>query len=117
MKKKLLLSVMLASTLSATSIAESNPNLGILTGDARTACEAILCLSSPHRPGECMPPLRKYFSLRAKKWHQTVTKRKNFLKLCPISNDVDIDSIANSRSSCDRFSFLSKRRLENCFLN
>ena len=55
----------------------------ILTGDTRLACEAILCLSSSSRPSECAASLKKYYSLRAKKWHQTVTKRKNFLKLCP----------------------------------
>ena len=83
----------------------------ILTGDTRLACEAILCLSSSSRPSECAASLKKYYSLRAKKWHQTVTKRKNFLKLCPASNDVNIDKIANSRSACDRGLL---RRLDKC---
>lgn len=87
----------------------------LLTGDTRLACEAILCLSSSSRPSECATSLKKYYSLRAKKWHQTVTKRKNFLKLCPASNDVNIDKIANSRSACDRSrGFLSSRNLDRC---
>ena len=73
---------------------KSNDGLGkLLTGDAKTACEVILCLSSPHRPSECNPPIRKYLSIRARKWHKTVAKRKNFLKLCPNENN---DSSINS---------------------
>ncbi|OOF46525.1 hypothetical protein BKK52_11400 [Rodentibacter trehalosifermentans] len=87
----------------------------LLTGDTRLACEAILCLSSSSRPSECATSLKKYYSLRAKKWHQTVTKRKNFLKLCPASNEVNIDKIANSRSACDRSRGLfSSRNLDRC---
>lgn len=54
-----------------------------LTGDAKTACEVILCLSSGQRPSECREPLRKYFSISAKRFSDTIKKRKNFLKLCP----------------------------------
>lgn len=81
---------------------KSKGGLGkLLTGDERTACEVILCLSSGTRPSECNPPIRKFLSIKARKWHQTVTKRKNFLKLCPNeNNDSSINSaierIANS---------------------
>ncbi|EPJ4399891.1 TrbM/KikA/MpfK family conjugal transfer protein [Proteus mirabilis] len=33
----------------------------VLTGDVRLSCEAILCLSSGTRPGECSPSLSRYF--------------------------------------------------------
>ncbi|MDG2957054.1 TrbM/KikA/MpfK family conjugal transfer protein [Bisgaard Taxon 10/6] len=85
----------------------------LLTGDTRLACEAILCLSSGERPSECANSLRKYYSIRAKKWHKTVAKRKDFLKLCPASSDVNIDKIANSRGACDR-GFFGVRRLDRC---
>ena len=81
---------------------KSKGGLGkLLTGDERTACEVILCLSSGTRPSECNPPIRKFLSIKARKWHQTVTKRKNFLKLCPNENNDSsinsaIEGIANS---------------------
>ena len=82
-------------------------NIEILTlsNDAQLACEAILCLSTNKRPHECN-----------KKWHQTVTKRKNFLKLCPVSDgEVDIDSIASTRDSCDKKFFGGfNRKVDKC---
>lgn len=54
-----------------------------LDGDARTACEVILCLSTGSRPDQCSPPLRKFFSIK-KPW-----KRVNFLRLCPKKNSND----------------------------
>ena len=93
-------------------------NIEILTlsNDAQLACEAILCLSTNKRPHECNKSLKKYFSLRAKKWHQTVTKRKNFLKLCPVSDgEVDIDSLASTRDSCDKKFFGGfNRKIDKC---
>ncbi|KAB0613152.1 conjugal transfer protein TrbM [Campylobacter hyointestinalis subsp. lawsonii] len=62
-----------------------------LTGDTKLACEAILCLSSSERPGECAPSLAKYFSITAKKAHETIRKRKNFLKLCPTDETAKVD--------------------------
>ena len=56
-----------------------------LSGDARTACEVMLCLSSPQRPSECNDALRKYFSIKYKKWSKTNRARKRFLNLCPLS--------------------------------
>lgn len=37
-----------------------------LTGDTKLACEAILCLSSGTRPGECGPSLSRYFGISHK---------------------------------------------------
>ena len=62
-----------------------------LTGDTKLSCEAILCLSSGTRPSECNPSLNRYFSINAKKWSDTVKKRKNFLKLCPVDGADERD--------------------------
>ncbi len=67
-----------------------------LTGDKLTACQVILCLPASKRPGECMSPLRKFFSI--KKPH----KKLRFLKLCPKSGGNDsqfnqfLEAISNS---------------------
>lgn len=63
-----------------------------LKGDTKLACEAILCLSSSIRPGECSPSLHRYFSIVAKKAHQTIAKRKKFLQLCPTDETAKIDN-------------------------
>lgn len=55
----------------------------LLTGDTALACEAILCLSSPVRPSECMPSLSRYFGISYKKFSDTMKARVNFLNLCP----------------------------------
>ncbi|XER93377.1 TrbM/KikA/MpfK family conjugal transfer protein (plasmid) [Campylobacter fetus] len=55
----------------------------ILTGDRRTACEVLLCLSSGTRPSECNPPLARFFSIKFKKPWKTLQARRDFLKLCP----------------------------------
>ena len=55
----------------------------ILTGDARLACEALLCLSvvgSP--PGECSKALAKYEAMKAQLWFNPLAVY-NFLKGCP----------------------------------
>lgn len=56
----------------------------LLTGDAKLACEAILCLSSGTRPEECSPSINRYFSIKEKKWSDTINARRNFLRLCPV---------------------------------
>lgn len=55
----------------------------VLTGDKRLACEAILCLASGTRPDQCMPSLKRYFSISHRRWSDTVKARRNFLDLCP----------------------------------
>lgn len=89
--KKLAVLGTLATTFSFQAVAEtaSSPQIEMLTGDTRTACEVILCLSSAQGRGiaECKAPLRKYFSIRAKKWHKTLAKRRAFLDLCPAANE------------------------------
>lgn len=63
--------------------AEEEGEFKFLTGDTGLACEAILCLSSPIRPSECMRSLTRYFSIHFRKPWKTVNARKAFLNLCP----------------------------------
>jgi len=83
----------------------SPPKLDLLEGDKRLACEALLCLSSPEKPTECQPSLKRYFSIHHRKAHKTVSARKNFLKLCPQTDskkeaDNIIENITKT-SNCD----------------
>lgn len=80
-----LASLTMASALAAGDNSQSAPGLE-LTGDTRLACEAILCLASGQRPHECMPSIRRYFSIVGKKPGDTVRERINFLKQCPASD-------------------------------
>ncbi|ARJ57102.1 TrbM/KikA/MpfK family conjugal transfer protein [Campylobacter cuniculorum] len=77
MKKHFLTSLMLLGTLQA-------GNTDLLTGDTALACEAILCLSSPAMPSECMPSLQRYFGISYSKPWKTIQARMNFLNLCPV---------------------------------
>ena len=102
MLKKLLFSMLLSA-----SFLFSND---VLTGDTKLSCEAILCLSSSTKPTECMPSLNRYFSIKAKKWKDTIKARSNFLKLCPTGGESEKDKhftnlrdniILNLKGSCD----------------
>ena len=77
----------------------------LLTGDTRLACEATLCLSTAHRPGECNPSIRRYFSIKHRKMGDTIRARHNFLKQCPASNEPGmpelVRAIANGAGRCD----------------
>jgi len=80
----------------------------VLTGDAGTACQVILCLSSGKRPPECNPPLQRYYSISYKFWSDTVKARRDFLKLCPAANDTSsanmpalVDAMVNGAGRCD----------------
>ena len=64
-----------------------------LTGDRRTACEVLLCLSSGQRPSECNAPLRKFYSIKAKRSWQTLKKRRDFLELCPTDTGDTAENI------------------------
>lgn len=104
MKVKSLLAVAtLSATLLVPMTASADDNL--LQGDVRLACEAVLCLSSGDRPSECANSLRRYFSIKLRKPQDTIKARKNFLKLCPSSNEPNmpqlIDALANGAGRCD----------------
>ena len=77
----------------------------LLTGDTRLACEAVLCLSTGNRPSECQPSIRRYFSIKHKRLRDTLKARKNFLKLCPSSNEQGmpglINALAEGAGRCD----------------
>lgn len=86
MKTKLLCaSLLTASLLSAPAMAND-----VLTGTTKLACEAILCLSSPTRPAECIPSIRKYLSIWHTKPHKTIAARRSFLQLCPTASDATV---------------------------
>ena len=75
-----------------------------LTGDAKTACEVILCLaSSAGRPAECNKPLAKYFALQATPHKSLSSVRADFLKKCPddSSSDSSYDSLKDTLKSQD----------------
>lgn len=101
--KKFAVNGLLTASIYSSAMAQ-NQMLGvdnqILTGDVGLACEAILCLSSGTRPGECMPSLRKYFSIKK------LLDRKDFLKRCPaVASDAGlqalVNDIANGAGQCD----------------
>ena len=89
--KKVFLSVLLLGGLTSVANAQNKEvNTGdVLTGDAKLACEALLCLPSAVRPSECTPSIQRYFSIRKKKWKNTLNARKAFLNLCPTSNHFE----------------------------
>ena len=62
-----------------------------MDGITQLACEAVLCLSSPTRPGECAASISHYFGIVMSKPWKTVQARKNFLKLCPDVKEADIN--------------------------
>lgn len=67
----------------------------VLTGDTKLACEALLCLATSTRPSECKPSLKRYFSIKARKPHDTFKARLNFLRLCPKdSGDINKEDLA-----------------------
>ena len=102
MRYKYLLTASMAVFLSSNASAQ---DADVLTGDTRLACEAILCLSSGTRPNECAPSLDRYFGIKHKKWKDTVSARKDFLNLCPASNEQGmqgrINSIVQGAGRCD----------------
>ena len=58
----------------------------LFTGDVKLACEAVLCLSSGTRPSQCTPSLQRYFSIKMRTLSETLTARRNFLNLCPLTS-------------------------------
>jgi hypothetical protein len=76
----------------------------ILTGDTKLACEAILCLSTGARPGECGPSIAKYRSIKHKKYKDTINARRNFLALCPTkSSDPQLASLLDTHAHAEQY--------------
>lgn len=102
MKTWLKTSIIAATICGATSALAAGE--AELTGDPRIACEVILCLSDPKEAAktkECHPPLRHFYSIRAKKWKDTLKKRKKFLELCPEADDETINNTVNVKQLFD----------------
>ena len=103
MKKSLAVMALVAALGPAVSAANAQDHLA---GDTRLACEAILCLSSGSRPGECAPSLSRYFSISKKKLSDTIRARLNFLELCPVANETPqmqslVAAISRGADRCD----------------
>jgi len=101
MKKQLVVVVFLASSM-AWPVAFAQDTLH---GDEKLACEAILCLAASTRPSECMPSIRRYFSISFKRFSNTLRGRLNFLNLCPIVSQPNMsnfkNAIVNGAGRCD----------------
>ncbi len=64
--------------------AQPVPKPSFLEGDARLACECLLCLAAgPQAPKECQAALMKYYMIQAGNPFKTMVMRKHFLQLCP----------------------------------
>ena len=81
----LTLVVLLSGLLTNTAKAQD-----VLDGDKGLACEALLCLAAPVRPGECLRSIRKYFSIDFSNPLRTIRARLNFLRLCPVNDAPDL---------------------------
>lgn len=102
MNKSKIAAAILASSVATSSFAglDLSPVNKGLSAEAELACTVILCMASSegYKVAECRDPIRKYFQIKAKKWHKTVQKRKNFLKLCPsetASNDMKLSALTH----------------------
>ncbi|MDR2207462.1 MAG: conjugal transfer protein TrbM [Azoarcus sp.] len=88
-----------ALAIFGTGFTANAQNHGMLTGDKKLACEAVLCLSTGQRPDECAPSIKKYFSISRKKWSDTVKDRRKFLDKCPsVNEDNTMKQLANAVS-------------------
>lgn len=79
-----------------------------LSDDESDACKALLCLSASgsQRPGECAPPISRFFSIKKKKPSDTIDARRDFLMQCPKAKEDPLLSrmakqYATSAEYCD----------------
>ena len=83
MRKNKMMWVALALMVSAQTTMTAHAQAQVLTGDARLACEAIVCLGAVGSPpGECSKALAKYEAMKAQLWFNPLAVY-NFLKGCP----------------------------------
>ncbi len=88
------------------AVINAKADSGILEGDTRLSCEALLCLASGKKPTECGPSLNRYFSINCGKFIDTIRERRKFLDLCPAANQSPemaglADALANGAGRCD----------------
>ena len=101
-------------SLGALALACASPSYAqsseVLTGLPGLACEAVLCLSSSLRPGECAASVSHYFDIRKYykgmlDWEATVDARRFFLGMCPVSAEpgmsARMDAISRGAGKCD----------------
>ncbi len=75
--------IALALMVSAQTVMTSSAQAQVLTGDARLACETLVCLSAVGSPpGGCSKALAKYEAMKAQLWFNPLAVY-NFLKGCP----------------------------------
>lgn len=103
---KKLFAVVLGFAVAFGAVGEAAAEGDVLTGDTRLACEAVLCLSSGTRPGECSPSLSRYFGIKKKKLSDTLKARLDFLEMCPASNQTAemtslVRAISRGAGRCD----------------
>ena len=83
MRKTKMILFALALMVSAQTAMTSSTQAQVLKGDARLACEVLLCLGAVgSAPGECSKALAKYEALKAELWFNPMAVY-NFLKGCP----------------------------------
>ncbi len=102
-KRLLILRPILLALGAAGSVASAQDTL---VGEARMACEAILCLSTGAPPVACTPALTRYFDITRRRLSDTLRARLDFLRLCPISDQTPemrslVSSIASGAGRCD----------------
>jgi hypothetical protein len=73
----------------------------VFEGDTRLACEALLCLAAPQRPGECVRAITRYFSIKFTNPLKTLTARLNFLQLCPAGDPGFVSALSGGAGFCD----------------
>lgn len=96
MKHKPILRMGLAAALLAQLSVPPAQAQGQLDGDAKLACEALLCLAASARPSECLPSIRRYFSISFRRFGDTLRGRLNFLNMCPIVSQPHMTAYKNS---------------------
>jgi hypothetical protein len=101
--KNLLCALLLLVVLPALAAEDDE---GELTGDKKSACEAILCLSSGQRPDECDPAIKKFYSIKKKTTSKTIKAREDFLSKCPVVDEDKemkkrVGEIARGAGRCD----------------
>lgn len=101
MKKQIYASMLVLSLISIPSVQAQEA----LQGDEKLACEALLCLAASTRPAECIPSIRRYFSISYRYFSDTLRGRLNFLNLCPVVSQPNMTSfknaIVNGAGRCD----------------
>ena len=80
-----------------------------LSDEESLACQAILCRGGAAlgvNPVQCVPSLKRFFSISFRFFIDTLRGRINFLRLCPISSrtpdmEAYIQAVANGAGRCD----------------